>query len=113
VFSSCVTESFGIATCRAVSFPKRSPPRSGVTGSGRWQFPNGCGGALQESAEGDCVAAVTVVPHPAALYLQDRFLIAVIWRGSGATFTAQIVLGSQQEYLEGVVPHSNKALNGI
>lgn len=59
------------------------------------------------------VAAVTVVPRPAALYLEDRFLIAVIWRESGATFTAQIVLGSQQEYLEGVVPHSNKALHDI
>lgn len=72
-------------------------------------------GSRQKGAATDRarVAAVTVVPHPAALYLEDRFLIAVIWRGWGATFTAQIVLGSQQEYLEGVVPHSNKALHDI
>lgn len=56
---------------------------------------------------------VTVVPCPAALCLEDRFLIALIWREPGATFMAQIVLGSQQEYLEGVVPHSNKAFHDI
>lgn len=65
------------------------------------------------ATDGGRVAVVTVVPRPAALYLDDRFLIAVIWRGLGATFTAQIDLGSQQEYLEGVVPHSNKALHDI
>lgn len=65
------------------------------------------------ATDGRHVAVVTVVLHPAALYLEDRFLIAMIWRGSGATFTAQIVLGFQQEYLEGVVPHSNKALREI
>lgn len=56
---------------------------------------------------------VTVVPCPVALHLEDRFLIALIWREQGTTFTAQIVLGSQQEYLESIVPHSNKALHDI
>lgn len=55
----------------------------------------------------------TVVLRRAALYLEDKFLIAAIWRGSGATFKAQIVLGSQQEYLEGLVPLSNIALQDI
>ena len=41
------------------------------------------------ATDGGCVAAVTVVPRPAALYVEDRLLIAVIWRGSGTTFTAQ------------------------
>lgn len=69
----------------------------------------------QKDTAGDrgCVAAVTVVLRRAALYLEDKFLIAAIWRGLGATFKAQIVLGSQQEYLEGLVPRSNKALQDI
>lgn len=70
-------------------------------------------GQKDTAGDGGCVAAVTVVLRRAALYLEDKFLIAAIWRGSGATFKAQIVLGSQQEYLEGLVPRSNKALQDI
>lgn len=58
-------------------------------------------------------AVMAVVLCPAALYIEDRFLIAVIWRGLETTFMAQIVLGSQQEYLESVVSHSNKVLCDI
>lgn len=72
-------------------------------------------GSGQKDTAGDrgCVAVVTVVLRRAALYPEDKFPIATIWRGSGATFKAQIVLGSQQEYLKGLVPHSNKALQDI
>lgn len=70
-------------------------------------------GQKDAAGDGDCVAEVTVVLRRAALYLEDKFLIAAIWRRSGATFKARIVLGSQQEYLEGLVPHSNKALQDI
>lgn len=70
-------------------------------------------GQKDTAGDRECIAVVTVVLQRAALYLEDKFLIAAIWRGSGATFKAQIVLGSQQEYLEGLVPHSNKALQDI
>lgn len=70
-------------------------------------------GKKDTAGEGGCVAMVTVVLQCAALYLEDKFLIAVIWRRLGATFKTLIVLGSQQEYLEGLVPHSNKTLQDI